>query len=373
MASPEDRLAQAEAGVQQVDDLFDSSELAEAVDTEDFRHFLNHVPIAIVIFKLLRSDQRVIYVNNTFEDLVGQRLDDVRGGGWSILNALKHEDDPELTLGEALREAKEGKDCAGAFQLDGPKPVLVEAYASLIENEDGTENYRIVALIDVTERARAQREEFASRLRDKEVLLLELQHRVKNNLQLVTAMIRLEARAKRDGASVNLDKLAGRIESLQLLYRDLTADGWGQAVDLGHHLNQIASSVMHTYAVDGIRFDIKVDHALASLNVAMPVGLIVNELLTNALKYAFNGRETGTITLRCIHEDEINYRIVVADDGIGFPEGVKWPVPGKLGALIVQTLRENAKKADVAVETAPEKGTRVTISFEHKAPTPKVN
>jgi two-component sensor histidine kinase len=270
--------------------------------------------------------------------LLGQALKDVRGRGWSILDTLKHEDNPGLALGKALLK---GGESVGTFQRDTPKALLVEAYSSLIENDDGTENYRIVALIDVTERARAQREEFGRRLHDKEVLLLELQHRIKNNLQLVTAMIRLEARAQREGDSINLEKLAGRIESLQLLYRDLAADGLRQTVDLGHYLSQIASAVMHTYAVGGTRLDLKVDHAPVSINVAMPVGLVVNELLTNAFKYAFNGRGSGTITLRCFHEDDLNYRIVVADDGLGLPEGTQWPAPGKLGALIVQTLREN--------------------------------
>ena len=125
---------------------------------------------------------------------------------------------------------------------------------------------------------------------------------------------------------------------------------------------------MHTYGVDGIRLDLKVDHALASINVGMPVGLIVNELMTNAFKYAFAGRENGTITIRCLHEDEANYRIVVADNGVGLPEGKTWPMPGKLGALIVQTMRENTHHAAVSVEAAPDKGTRVTITFAHASP-----
>jgi two-component sensor histidine kinase len=109
-----------------------------------------------------------------------------------------------------------------------------------------------------------------------------------------------------------------------------------------------------------------------TLHVAMPVGLIVNELLTNAFKYAFNGRAGGTLTLRCLHEQDDKYRVVVADDGVGLPEGSTWPVEGKLGALIVQTLCENAR-TDFNVETAPGKGTRVTIDFVHKPPLPKPN
>ncbi len=185
-------------------------------------------------------------------------------------------------------------------------------------------------------------------------------------------MIRLEARYQRDGERVNFDKLAGRIDALQLLYRDLAPDAWAANLDLGHYVSQIAAAVMRVYAVDGIRLDLKVDHSPVSVNVAMPIGLIVNELMTNAFKYAFEGRETGTITVRCLHEAETSYRIVVADDGVGLPAETKWPMPGKLSAIIVQTLRENAKKVVVNVETAPQKGTRVTIDFEHKAPPPKL-
>ena len=142
----------------------------------------------------------------------------------------------------------------------------------------------------------------------------------------------------------------------------MSPDAWGDDIELGHYLNQIASAVMNTYGVDGIRLNLKIDHAPASINVAMPVGLLVNELMTNAFKHAFNGRGTGVITIECLRRDEDHYRVVVADDGLGLPEGIVWPVPGKIGALVVQTLRENTK-TDLNVETAPGKGTRVTIGF----------
>jgi PAS domain S-box-containing protein len=350
---------------QQVNDLFDSLEFTKVIGTEEFKLFLDHVPIAIIISKFIHGDQRIVFVNEAYEDLTGQALAEICGRGWSVLDSFRLEDEPHLNFSQALPKCE---DFVGCFRRDNPKAMLVEAYAGLIENEDGTENYRVVALIDVTERQKAQREEFARQLSDKDILLKEIQHRVKNNLQLITALIRLDARNQRSGDTVNLDRLAGRIESLQLLYRDLSADGFGQTLDLGHYLSQIASAVMHTYAVDGIRLDLKVDHAPVSINVAMPVGLLVNELLTNSFKYAFNGRGGGTLTLQCLHEDN-KYRIVVADDGVGLTEGTTWPLPGKLGALIVQTLRENAK-TDFNVETAPAKGMRATISFVH---TPSVH
>jgi PAS domain S-box-containing protein len=368
MASPEELGNAHSAASQQVNDLFDSPEFAMAVETEEFKVFLDHLPIAIVISKLLRGDQRIIFANKAYEQMTGQRVADIRGRGWSVLEAFVGEDDPKLTMTQALPK---WEDYLGTFRLESANSILIEGYAGIIENEDGIENYRIVAIIDVTERERAHREEFARKLNDKDILLKELQHRVRNNLQLITALIRLDARSQREGSNVNLDRLAGRIESLQILYKDLSADGLGQAVDLGHYISEIAAAVVHTYAVDGIRLDLKADYAPASVNVAMPVGLVVNELLTNAFKYAFTERGSGTLTVRCLHEKDAKYRIVVGDDGIGLADGIKWPVPGKLGTLIVQTLRENAKNMELTVESAPGKGMRVTIDFEHKPSLPK--
>src|SRR5688572_290476 len=83
-----------------------------------------------------------------------------------------------------------GDDCLGIFETEKPRHLLVEAYAGVIQDEDSREKFRLAALVDVTARGRAQREEFARQIRDKDLLLREIQHRVKNNLQLITALIR---------------------------------------------------------------------------------------------------------------------------------------------------------------------------------------
>jgi PAS domain S-box-containing protein len=350
---------------QAVNDLFDSLESTQAIETEEFQVFLDHIPIAIVISKDVRGDQRIVYANKAYEALTGQTCKDIFGRGWSILDSFSLEDEPRHSFSATLAK---GDDFIGTFHREEPTRALVEAYTGIIENEDAGKTYRIVALIDVTERERTQREEFARRIRDKDMLLKELQHRVKNNLQLITALIRLDARNQRKENTATLDRLAGRIEALQLLYNDLAVEGLGQIVDLGHYVGQIATAVMHTYAVDGIRLDLKVDHAPVSINVAMPIGLLINELLTNAFKHAFAERESGLITVRCLHEDEEHYRIVVADDGVGLPVDSTWPPPGKLSAHVLQTLRENAV-TDFKVESAPGEGMRATIEFSHK-PTP---
>jgi two-component sensor histidine kinase len=132
-------------------------------------------------------------------------------------------------------------------------------------------------------------------------------------------------------------------------------------VDLGSYLSSVASAVMNAHAVEGIRLNLKVDTWPVSVNVAMPTGLVVNELLTNALKHAFPEGQGGTITVQSL-VDETGCRVIVSDDGVGLGEGVIWPAPGKLSALIVQSLKQNAK-ASVDLITAPGQGVKVAIFF----------
>ena len=108
--------------------IFNSSELAQTIEDEEFRHFLDHVPIAIAISKLLRGDQRIIYVNKAFETLLGKTLENLRGRGWSVFKGLKHEDEPQLTFADAILNCDY---FAGTFRLNSPKPALVKTTAVL--------------------------------------------------------------------------------------------------------------------------------------------------------------------------------------------------------------------------------------------------
>lgn len=262
----------------------------------------------------------------------------------------------------------DGTDFVGTFRLERAedKPAIVDVYSNVIEDDNGKACFRLVALVDVsahgeTEDARSIEE----RVREKDTLLRELQHRVKNNLQMITALIRLETRNATEPDRKRFERLAGRVDALAILYQTLSGEEHKEEVDLGVYLSQIASAVMSSHAVEGIRLDMKVDTYPVSINVAMPTGLVVNELLTNALKHAFRGRDSGTITLHSVVNGD-GCRVVVADDGIGLPEGESWPKQGKLGALIAQSLTENAK-AEFDVTSSADEGTRVTIVFKRSA------
>ena len=188
---------------------------------------------------------------------------------------------------------------------------------------------------------------------------------MKNNLQMITALIRLETRNADVGDQASFTRLAGRVASLALLYDTLSLSEDATEIDLGVYLSQIATAVMATHGVEGIRLDLRVDAYPVSVNVAMPTGLVVNELLTNSLKHAFSGRDGGTIKLHSLVEGN-GCTVIVADDGVGLPPGVTWPQRGRMGALIADSLKDNAK-AHFEVTSDPATGTAVIISFKRSA------
>jgi PAS domain S-box-containing protein len=352
---------------EQVETLLATPDLAGALESDAFRRFLDQIPIAIIISQM-KDPERIVYANPEFEKLSGQNAADVADQPWSILKGRSDEKDPPRELGAAIVEST---DFVATFRIERADQELsiVDAYSNVIEDDNGNPCYRLAALVDVGAHGQG-REELERAVREKDTQLMEVQHRVKNNLQMITALIRIEARNARGHIdAAPFDRLAGRIDSIQHLYALLADRGAADEIDLGVYLSKIASSVFTSHAVEGVRLDLKVDAYPVSVNVAMPTGLVVNELLTNALKHAFAGRDSGQITLNSL-SDGNGCRVVIADNGIGLPEGAIWPERGKLSALIVQSLRENAK-AKVEIESSPGKGTRTTIVFTRAAAAPQ--
>ena len=351
---------------EQVDQLLATPGLADALESDRFKQFLDHVPVAIAVAELQPSET-ITYCNFEFERLTGQSAADIQGHDWKVLPGIATAHGDETPLGEAVLADDE---YVGTFTIDAEgSSTDVDAWSNTIESDDGVPLFRLVALATTGQSSRLAGEQHDQLLRDKDVLLRELQHRVKNNLQMITALIRMEARnVADDETGERFDRLAGRINSLALLYDLLNAEGADDGVDLGVFVSKIASSVMEAHAVEGIRLELSVDTWPCSINVAMPTGLVVNELMTNALKYAFVGRDRGVITVSSLVDDS-GCRVIIADNGVGLPEGATWPHTGKLGAVIAQSLRQNAK-ATLEVHSAPDQGLRVVIFFAREAAEP---
>jgi len=343
-----------------MDELLDAPDLVEALESDLFRQFLDQVPFAIAVSEL-KPTERVVYANLQFQTLIGQASDNILGGS---CNPKKGQavSPPELRPLERL--VSEERDFLGSFTLPhGQGSITVGAWSNTIVDDNRVPAFRLVALVEAAPAGASVLDELQALVLEKDTQLRELQHRVKNNLQMITALIRVEARGVVDASTgEGFDRLAGRVEALGLLYRALEDSGAGEAVDLGVYLSEIASAVIRAHAHEGIRLDLKVDSWLVSIDVAMPTGLVVNELLTNALKHAFEDRDGGTITLHSTTENG-GCRVVISDDGVGLPQGVCWPRKGKLSDLIVRSLLQNAR-AEIDVQSVPGQGMRVTICFD---------
>ncbi|WP_240230693.1 sensor histidine kinase [Devosia lacusdianchii] len=342
-----------------VEELLDTPNLADALESDRFKQFLDHVPFGVAVADL-HPQERLSYANIEFERLIGTPAGRLEGKPWAALppDAVASTDGEPLSQAVALRD-----DYIGTFIIErGEGSITVDAWSNVIEDDVGKPAFRLVALAETSARTPEGEADLKTQIQEKDTLLRELQHRVKNNLQMITALIRLEARNMPDDTgSQAFQRLAGRISSLALLYQSLSEDGHAESVDLGVYLSQVASAVMAAHAVEGIRLNLQVDTWPVSVNVAMPTGLVVNELMINALKYAFVGRDGGTITLHSL-VDETGCRVTISDDGVGLAEGVNWPKPGKLSALIVHSLGQNAK-AKVTVDSVPGAGVKVSIFF----------
>ena len=352
---------------QHVDPLIDPAAFLEALEGDRFKQFLDHIPVAVAVSELQPSEI-VAYSNLEFQRLTGRAASEIEGKSWRALPGIASADGDDRLLRDAVKDDSE---YIGEFTINREAGAInVDVWSNTIEDEAGQPIYRLVAMGSAS-KSGDHRKDDATDQHHKDILLKELQHRVKNNLQMITALIRMEARnLTNDDSSERFARLAGRINALAVLYDALSRDKADDNVDLGAYLGQIAAAVMQAHGAEGIRLDTKIDTWPVSINVAMPAGLVVNEVLTNSLKHAFTGREGGIIKLHSLIDDD-GCHITVADDGVGLPEGAIWPQPGRLSAIIVQSLKQNAS-ANVSVESAPGKGFAVTISFARPAPTPPI-
>jgi two-component sensor histidine kinase len=176
-------------------------------------------------------------------------------------------------------------------------------------------------------------------------------------------MIRMQARSA--GAAENYTVIARRIEALQLLYQELTETGvsstFRDEVPLGAYVSRIAAAVGHLDGGQGIRVNVIAEEVMVDATTAGRVGLLVSEILTNAFRHAFPGRETGLVETRVQRLSGGVIRVQIADDGVGLPEEFDWPTSGNLGSKIVAALLTGLE-AQHAVTTSAA-GTTVTIDI----------
>jgi len=214
-------------------------------------------------------------------------------------------------------------------------------------------------IMDITEF-----ESLRSSLTEKEVLLKEIHHRVKNNLQIVISLMRLESRAfSEERVRAALKDLETRIRAMALVHEHLYHSSDLAKIGFKDYLKGLCEELFRTYRADGGRIRLEIDAEAIALDIerAIPCGLVINELLTNAIKYAFPRNRKGTLRVAIRNASNKEIEIVVGDDGIGIPETLDIRTAKTLGLQLVTTLAENQLKGRVELERAG--GTRFTIRF----------
>lgn len=197
---------------------------------------------------------------------------------------------------------------------------------------------------------------------DRDLMLSEFEHRVKNNFQIVASMLDIQRRRVSDpAASEALGAAMMRVDSIARAHRHLYRDGQGSEVNISDYLADLCNALSDALLLrGGVTLDCDVDTAPIPRDHAVSIGLVVNELVTNAAKHAFIGRERGAIHVSWKRKPEGGWRLTVADDGVGLPTQ---PQPrrkdGGLGQRLVEAF---AKQAGGTLTTASDaNGTRVTM------------
>ena len=219
---------------------------------------------------------------------------------------------------------------------------------------------------DITERQQTE-EQLKHSLHEKTVMLKEIHHRVKNNMQVVYSILSLQARRISEPSYRTMfEESKNRVMSMAMIHENLY-----QAKDLAHidfnsYLQGLVNRIVETYKCPQVKIVVAKDSIPLDINVGIPCGLIVNELVSNCLKYAFPEGRTGTITVAIRHDSEGNNVLSVADDGIGFPAELDFNSTSQsFGLSIVKGL---SKQIDGQIELSREAGTKFSITFPATSP-----
>ena len=264
----------------------------------------------------------------------------------------------------------------GEYESEIPIPsskgrvLCAELLVSKIEwkNESST----LVFIHDFSRRKKAE-ERIKRSMEEKEVLLKEIHHRVKNNLQIISSLLSLQTKYIKDEEALRIFKdCQERVKAMALVHEKLYQSDDVANINYREYVRKLVSDLFQSYSRRPARVQLDVDVEDISLNLdtAIPIGLIINELVSNSLKHAFPDQSKGELHVKLGknkdggEEGKDNYVLVVRDNGIGLPEDIDYQDSGSLGMILVNAL---VKQVHGVIVLDREKGTQFTIKFTQKA------
>ena len=214
---------------------------------------------------------------------------------------------------------------------------------------------------DITDRKRDE-DGIKASLAEKEVLLKEIHHRVKNNLQVISSLLKLQSRYIQDSrVSEMLKESQNRVRSMALVHEQLYQSKDLSNIDFAEYIQNLAHNLFQAYEIhaQGIKLETNMARCCLNIDTAVPCGLIINELVTNALKYAFTGQVKGKINIDFTLDNRVCV-LTVSDSGIGFPPDLDYRKARTLGLRLVGSLVKQIRGKIELLETA---GTTFKITF----------
>ncbi len=243
--------------------------------------------------------------------------------------------------------------------------------AAIVRSAEGSINATIDSLNrEVVERTRKEMVAGES-LREKEILLKEIHHRVKNNLQIIISLINLQLHNAEPGkASDMLHGIKHRVNTMALVHERLYDSPTLSLIDMGEYIKSLVVGYLDSFESEAVtlNYEVDVEGISLSLDYAMPIGLIICELVINSLKYAFKGRSSGFIGIGLRRTEDGALRLTVWDDGIGIPEPAAGGVPSGYaqddadsGSLGLQLVRALSKQIRGKLSMVSASGLKVTV------------
>ncbi|WP_424355563.1 CHASE4 domain-containing protein [Methanobacterium sp. MBAC-LM] len=268
--------------------------------------------------------------------------------GWD--DFMEKLDKYDMWTGELIHTTKNGEE------------LIMESRQQLIQDSHG-KNIVIETNRDITERKKSE-DKIKASLKEKEVLLREIHHRVKNNLQIISTLLQLQADEITDHNTLeNYRESENRIQSIALIHEKMYQSRDISNIDFTSYIKSLINDLMYSYDADSrnIKSVIDTGNFLFSIETVQPLGLIVNEIISNSLKYAFKDKNEGTILVKLQKMHFNNFKLTVSDNGMGFPENIDFRNTSSLG---LQLVNELVKQLEGNIELNIDNGTEFVIVFK---------
>jgi len=323
---------------------------------------LKNLPKVVIYQSGLAND----FISDNISEMIGYSPAEVLESKYFFGNIMHPEDLPSVKL--ALAGWKQSGD-SGILNMEFRVKKKTGGYIWIEDHMfrvkvNEKESYLSGILIDITERKIAE-QKISRSLKEKELLLKEIHHRVKNNLQVVSSLLKLQSGYVKDESSLDLlIDSQNRIRSMALVHQKLYQSKDFSEIDFSEYLKQLTEHLLHVFKSrqGDIKIAVEAANVNLSIDLAIPCGLILNELISNSLKYAFPPGNKGIITIKFKYQ-ESGYEIIVSDNGIGFPEDINYRDTKSLGLQLVNTL---VGQIEGTITMKVSSGTEFTIQFLKK-------